>query len=364
MNCGHPFTGHEKFCPNCGQANKGKRITFKNFIDEVFLNGFLNFDAKFWTTIIPLLISPGKVSKDYIDGKRNRFSNPFRFYLTVSIIFFLIVGLSKTIDKFKALNEGGSPNNKESIFEIDTSTTKIAKKKLTPEEIDSIGKEVDEKLKKAKILPENIRTDIVKGVKEGAKDSIVSNSDPVDFDFGETRLTQFTQYQKKYPDSGIDQALDSLGYEKTFLNRFLYTKAANANKLAKNSESREEFVSQLLSLGSIALFVFLPFFTLFLKFYYIRRKFTYVEHLIFVFHVQTVFFMLFSIYYILEIAGFTPYLGLFIGLFLLYLYLAMKKFYQQGYFKTAAKFFLLNFSYMLVGFFGFMLVAVISFALY
>lgn len=33
------------------------------------------------------------------------------------------------------------------------------------------------------------------------------------------------------------------------------------------------------------------------KFYYVRRKFTYVEHLIFVFHSQKVFFMLFTILY-------------------------------------------------------------------
>ncbi|WP_420793206.1 DUF3667 domain-containing protein [Polaribacter ponticola] len=56
---------------------------------EVF-NGLFNFDAKFWNTIIPLLINPGKVSRDYIDGKRQRYTNPFRFYLTVSIIFFYL----------------------------------------------------------------------------------------------------------------------------------------------------------------------------------------------------------------------------------------------------------------------------------
>ena len=33
------------------------------------------------------------------------------------------------------------------------------------------------------------------------------------------------------------------------------------------------------------------------KFYYVRRKLTYVEHLIFVFHSQKVFFMLFTILY-------------------------------------------------------------------
>lgn len=48
-------------------------------------------------------MKPGIVSKNYIDGKRSRYSNPFRFYLTVSIIFFLILGISMTKDKYEVL---------------------------------------------------------------------------------------------------------------------------------------------------------------------------------------------------------------------------------------------------------------------
>ena len=104
LNCGHPFTGHENFCPECGQENKGNKISFKNFVGELF-SGFFNFDAKFWTTLIPLLTKPGKVSRDYIEGKRQLYTNPFRFYLTVSIVFFLLVGLSSTINKYKDNSE-------------------------------------------------------------------------------------------------------------------------------------------------------------------------------------------------------------------------------------------------------------------
>jgi hypothetical protein len=67
-----------------------------------------NFDAKFLNTIIPLLIKPEVVSKNYFDAKRQRYSNPFRFYLTVSILFFLILGLSKSMDKFNELKNGNS----------------------------------------------------------------------------------------------------------------------------------------------------------------------------------------------------------------------------------------------------------------
>jgi hypothetical protein len=154
--------------------------------------------------------------------------------------------------------------------------------------------------------------------------------DPINLSFGgDSILDKFIDYQKKYPDSKIDVALDSLGYDKNFTNRFLYTRAKAANSFTKSSETREQFLSQLLSYGSIALFIFLPLFTLFLKLFYIRRKYTYVDHLIFVFHIQTVFFMLFSIYFLLEIFNVDPELGIFIIMFLLYLIIALKKFYQQ-----------------------------------
>ena len=70
LNCGYPFQNDEKFCPECGQSNKDKQVTFKEFIYEIF-NGFFSWDAKFWNTIVPLLTKPGKVSKDYIEGKNS-----------------------------------------------------------------------------------------------------------------------------------------------------------------------------------------------------------------------------------------------------------------------------------------------------
>ncbi|MDO6740195.1 MULTISPECIES: hypothetical protein [Polaribacter] len=162
----------------------------------------------------------------------------------------------------------------------------------------------------------------------------------------------------------MDVALDSLGFEKNFTNRFLFTRAKTLYSFTEDEDSRDQFFSQILSSGSISLFILLPFFTLFLKFFYIRRKFGYIDHLIFVFHIQTVFFMLFAIFFLLKICGLKPELWIFTILFLLYLIIAMKKFYQQGYIKTFMKFMLLNFSYSIVATIGIIFVFVISFALF
>ena len=136
------------------------------------------------------------------------------------------------------------------------------------------------------------------------------------------------------------------------------------NSLINETETQEQFINQLLSYSSASLFVFLPFFTLFLKLFYVRRKYTYIDHLVFVFHTQTIFFILLSIYFLVALFGAKPQLWLFISLFLIYLLIAMHKFYKQGYAKTLIKFLMLNFVYLIMGTIGVLLVGLISFAIY
>jgi hypothetical protein len=272
----------------------------------------------------------------------------------------LIIGLTKTIEKYEALASESKTEN-EIVKEQKKDTIKKENKKPTEKELDSIKKDLDKTLKKS-FVPASARKKILAEIEKEAKDTTKTKG--VNFDFGGTRLDKFADYVKEYPDSKVDVALDSLGFDKNFTNRFLFTRAKTLYSITKNDDSKEQFFSQALSYGSIALFILLPFFTLFLRFFYVRRKFTYVDHLIFVFHIQTVFFMLFSIFFILKLCALKPQIWIFILLFLLYLFIAMKKFYQQGYIKTFFKFLLLNISYFVVAFFGVGLVFLVSFALF
>jgi hypothetical protein len=60
----------------------------------------------------------------------------------------------------------------------------------------------------------------------------------------------------------------------------------------------------------------------------------------------------------------TEDLWIFIFLFLGYLFLAMKKFYKQGYLKTFVKFLMLNFVYLILGSLGAFFVTLISSTIY
>lgn len=354
LNCEYPFTKDEKFCPECGQKNKGKKITLGSFIREVFA-GFFSWDARFWRTLIPLLIKPGKVSKDYIDGKRNRYSNPFRFYLTVSVIFFLIIGATNSYDKFKELQNGSKTKknntlvavNKDDLGELEVN-------------IDSIQKVVLSELNKQDSVKTKKLSKQIDSLKVNVKDPLVN------INFGKTnKYTRLIEFQKTNPKLSIDSALDSLKMEKTFGHRFLYSRVEVFNSFMSKESETQKFYSQILSYASIALFILLPLFAFFLRVIYIRRKLTYVEHLVFVFHTQTVFFLLFSAFYLIGYFKNTEFLlSVFFLLFAVYLFMAMKKFYEQGYFKTFIKYIIANFVFFLLAFLGSFTISFLAFALY
>ncbi|WP_299617692.1 DUF3667 domain-containing protein [uncultured Tenacibaculum sp.] len=350
LNCGFQFRGDEIFCPNCGQKNKGKRITFKSFVREVFA-GFFSWDAKFWKTLLPLLFKPGKVSKDYINGKRSTYSNPFRFYLTTSVLFFLLIGLNNTIKEYRVLSS--TETKEESIFE---QTSDSIKKQISLKDNSGLFN----------VGVNNLEDSIKKGIEDGAKASknqkLDSLKDPSDFD-------SLIKFNIRNPDISTDKALDSLGIEKNFTNRLKYSKAKTFASIVSGTGVKS-FLNNIVSKISVALFILLPIFALFFKFIYIRRKYTYVEHLIFIFHTQTVFFLIFSFYVIFEIiwhnkieANGSTIMTVLLLFFMVYLFIAMKRFYKQGFFKTTVKYILANISFFMLSTLGISVLTVIIFIL-
>lgn len=260
-------------------------------------------------------------------------------------------------NKFNELSEGKT----KSASIVSPSTPSSVKEK----DADSIKNILTDRLKSSFIpLDSTQRKQIIDNIDIKANDSIISGPGGNRISFGNTRLTTFIQFQKTHPNMPIDEALDSLGYNKNFTNRFFYNRGKVVNSFMKDAESRNKFMQEMISYASISLFILLPIFTLSLKFFYIRRRFTYVEHLIFVFHTQTVFFLLLTLFFLINFMVKDVQSWIFIVLFLIYLLIAMRKFYRQNYFKTFVKFLLINMVYMFLASIGVFFVAIISFAFF
>ena len=49
------------------------------------------FDTRFWKTFVAILFKPGTLARDYVKGHRVKYMPPFRFYVFVSFLFFLVL---------------------------------------------------------------------------------------------------------------------------------------------------------------------------------------------------------------------------------------------------------------------------------
>jgi len=361
LNCNEELEGTENFCPSCGQRNNINQLSFKLFLDE-FFGDIFSYDSRLWGTVFPLILKPGKVAYQFVNGKRKEYVNPFRTYLTVSLLFFLAFGLIKTINHYKSsegsykdtpifnfgsgVQEGLDEYNAEKDSIVKTTVAEI--KKETEVDIDSI-------LEAQNIDLHNITAD--KTSVDSLKSKAREQSPFV------KKVTAFYDYYELHKDLAPVQALDSLGYENTFWNRFYYEKSISFHKMQHDGNS---FGDKMLSGLSVAIFLFLPIFALFFKLIYVRRKYTYMEHMVFVFYTQSVFFLLLFIFLIAFYVsnGTDNLIAVFLLLFAVYLLLAMKKFYRQGWFKTLFKFLLINFSFIIISTMGLLVLMLISFIFY
>ena len=92
-NCQTMLSAKDNFCPNCGQENHYNDFSVKELTND-FFGSLINFDNKIWNTLKIILLQPGQITKQYIEGHRIKFVPPFKLYLFFSFIFFVILNLS------------------------------------------------------------------------------------------------------------------------------------------------------------------------------------------------------------------------------------------------------------------------------
>ena len=102
-NCHTILSLENNFCPHCGQENHDLKVPIGHLAFEVF-EGFTHFDTKFYNTMRAIFTSPGKITKDFLEGRRGRYVPPVRLYFLIAFIFFF--GLGSMVDL--ALVKGNS----------------------------------------------------------------------------------------------------------------------------------------------------------------------------------------------------------------------------------------------------------------
>jgi uncharacterized membrane protein len=109
-NCDAVLLG--RFCANCSQAADVHVPTTLELAHDL-LEGVTHSDSRLWRTLNTLWFKPGKLTEEFVAGRRVAYLPPFRLYLILSIIFFLMLSFVHTsaeIMKFdQALKPGAVP---------------------------------------------------------------------------------------------------------------------------------------------------------------------------------------------------------------------------------------------------------------
>ena len=317
-NCETTFTGH--YCPNCGQSVNDYDKPF-SFIFYNFLGDFFAFDTRFFRTLLALIIRPGFLTKEYFRGRRVRYAPPFRIFIFVSFVLFLLLqiytnrGLNNVLDS--------------EITAMDSSSVKSL-----DELVGQVNSNIDS-------------TDKVE------LDSLLAISG-VNLDSANAGLSNLQLNIDSFRDAGgLRGQLNSLADS---LEMKLETETDPKQRMKLREyiglcRSPENAVAKILEYISWAFFLLLPLFALILKLAYIRRNKRYMRHLVFSIHIHSFIFIVFIIIVALSLL-FDSNLQSFVLILLLsvpvYFIIAMKKFYGQNILKVILKFFTVSFLYNIV----------------
>ena len=330
INCETPLDISEKYCHHCGQLNSTKKLTIKDFIEEFFAN-FYAYDSRLRNSILSIFTKPGILAKEYNEGKRHTYANPFRLFLSVSLILFIT---------FNFIEVDRSPNNIDPLV-IDNELTENQNQDL--KKLDSLSNKAISKNSNIKGLISSLNRKEI----NYSRDSIYTKQfidENISLGFKPVIYTalSFRNFNRKYPEKTTEEALKELGYEVTFSTKTLF----NKSKTFKSNDIESEVFDYFYQKLPFFIFLSLPILTLMFWLVFYSKKINYTEHLVFAYTFFTFIFiclMIFNLISLLNDKVATFFEGIsFAFLFPIYFYKSLRNFYQQSRWITVLKFLILN----------------------
>ncbi len=332
LNCGTRLRG--QYCGHCGQRATSRLISLWELTRDAFGDLF-ELDSRLWKTLIPLLLRPGQLTRDYLEGRRARYMPPFRMYLVLSVIFF-IVAFFDPRDDFSLFFEPEPPPTEEETEEAQAERD---------EALDEAIKQIDE-LAAEGVLPEERALQAIQGIeaeRDGQSSIAVTGStddDGLNFDYDE--------------ETG-ECAVTGVDHMPAWLQRRL-TEERLVHICERVAADKGKAIGALmLDNIPVALIVLLPFMAMVLKALYPLSRRYFVEHLLFFVHFHSFFFLILTLQILFSrLAGLVwvpepvRVLVLVAASFYIpvYLYKAMRRVYGQGHLFTLIKYVVLAVAYL------------------
>ena len=131
-NCGAAVPG--RYCGTCGQRLEAPVHSLWQFT-RLATEDLTHADSRLWYTLKALLFKPGRLTRDFLNGRRARYLPPVRLYLVLSVVFFLVAGAVQS--KFAVVEFDNKPGaGKPAVVEkLDEAPALQPKAAETPEQV-------------------------------------------------------------------------------------------------------------------------------------------------------------------------------------------------------------------------------------
>jgi hypothetical protein len=301
-NCGADITG--RYCASCGQHSDVSIPSLHKLFVEA-LGDLYNFDSRLWRSLGLLLFKPGRLTREYLEGRRARYVPPFRLYVVLSLTFFFVLAVLPDLNG----NEG--PSALVQGVDGETPSPEVESDGAAPETDGEAAVPAAE----SELEPSSPRFAITMGESDG---------EGWQCDLGDTEE-----------------------WDPEIRARF----ERACNQIAADAPS---FGRALLENVPLMMFLFIPIVAAGMKVLYPLARRKYVEHLLFFLHFHAFFFLLATLgLLVLFVATLTSVLDIPVTVLSVagwvyvpvYLFLAMRVVYAQGRLATTFKYVLLGGGY-------------------
>jgi hypothetical protein len=359
LNCGEVLRGQH--CSHCGQHAQVRVLSLWGLVKDV-VGDLLNADSRVWRTLWPLAFRPGLLTEDFLRGRRARYTPPFRMYLVLSVVFFVLASfedpgadIALNIDDNEAniqlrdggaAREGGSPGSA-----AETSAPGAA----TPANGSAVQSDAGGPRGKpppldaeSRRLVDQIVSRVPPGTREGLRAEIeqeMSRASPADRATAAKVMADPCSEDTLTVDAG------------PLLERYEPRIREACRKIVADQQG---FGRAMFDNVPKMMFLFLPLIAAVLSVLYLRSGRYYVEHLLFVVHFHAFFFLAGIAALLLDllarqlpagVAGPVEVAQALLGTALVfyvpwYLLKAMRRVYVQSWWKTLPRFAMLGFAYL------------------
>jgi hypothetical protein len=342
LNCGEVLTGQH--CSHCGQHSRVRVLSLWGLTRDV-IGDLLDADSRVWRTLWPLAFRPGLLTQEFLRGRRASYTPPFRMYLVLSLVFFVVASFSDPGSEVALqLDEGGTNiqirNGRQAAEPPEPVPPAATSAPAAPGAQPTLDAEarrlIDAVIER---MPEQERAQARREL-----EAKLATASPADLAAASRFIADPCSEENLRFDAG------------PVLEQYEPRLREACRKIMADQQS---FGRALFENIPKMMFIFLPLIAAVLSVLYVRSGRYYVEHLLFVVHFHAFFFLAGIVVLLLErlaesVAGplavginaAQAALGTVLVFYVpWYLLKAMRRVYAQGWWKTVPKFALLGLAY-------------------